>query len=172
MSWLAPAGLGFSLVTSEFERCALPIYLQIEAQGKELGEKLAKILDKYKDQPLSEENASEKITTLHLNDTELTYRFSKYMKAYEDNKVIAKKFVSSVLELHNVMIVHSKDDTYSHFSESVQLDKQFDNVRLELQRTGGHLQLFKDAELLAKIVSDYIESCSTVETTEAISSVI
>jgi pimeloyl-ACP methyl ester carboxylesterase len=83
MSFIAPAGLGYSLVKSEFDRCALPIYLDIERHGISRAEALRAILDKHKDKPATEAIAAEKLTMIHLADPYATYTFSRYMRAYE-----------------------------------------------------------------------------------------
>ncbi len=143
VSWIAPAGLGFSLLESEFERCALPIYLQIAEKGAGYAEKLSVILDKYRDQKLTEVIAAEKFTMMHLSSVEMTCRFSKYMRAYEENKLIVNQQVKDVINNNRVLIIHCKDDTYSHYSEAVQLEKKFcDQINLHLLPEGGHLQLF------------------------------
>jgi hypothetical protein len=165
ISWVAPAGLGCSLVSSEFERCALPVYLEIERQGVVQAEKLARILDKYRDEPITDDIAAEKLTMLHLSDAEMTHRFSKYMKAYEDNKTIAKDLLDTVLNMHKALVIHCKDDTYSHYSEAVQLDKQYQSIELSLLPKGGHLQLFNDPDVLVKLIHEYIdrESASVMD---------
>ncbi|MCX4030253.1 alpha/beta hydrolase [Endozoicomonas sp. SM1973] len=156
ISWIAPAGLGTSLVKSEFERCALPIYLEIEKLGSAYAEKLAMILDKYRDQPIREEIAAEKYTVLHLSDPDATHRFSRYMKLYEDNKSKVIELLGQVFEKHHVYVIHCKDDTYSHFSEAVQLEKKYPNVELELMPGGGHLQLFYEPDVIAGLILGYI----------------
>lgn len=161
LSWIAPAGLGFSLLESEFERCALPIYLQIEQEGIEYAKKLAVVLDKYRDKKLTEDIAAEKLTMMHLSNVEMTYRFSNYMRSYESNKSIVKQHVQGVLKQKKVFIIHCKDDTYSHYSEAVQLEKQYrDHIQLCLLSEGGHLQLFNQAHQVADILFDYISDAS------------
>jgi hypothetical protein len=158
VSWIAPAGLGCALVKSEFERCALPIYLQIAREGISCAEKLAQMLNKHKEQPYDERIVAEKLAMFHLNSPDLTYRFSQYMKAYENNKLMVKPLLGDVFSKKKVLILHCKDDTYSHFSESVQLNKRYDNVSLQLFPTGGHLQLFNDPTLLSNSIIDWIAS--------------
>ena len=100
MSWIAPAGLAYSVVKSEFDRCAfLHIYLDIERNGISCAEKLRTILDKHRGKPATEAIAAEKLTMLHLSDPQATYAFSRYMRAYEDNKPVAKQLVSPAISL-------------------------------------------------------------------------
>lgn len=157
ISWVAPAGLGYSLVKSEFERCVLPIYLEIASLGLAYAEKLAMILDKYRDQPLSAGNAAEKLTMLHLTDPASTHRFSRYMKSYVDNQSLVKGLLDDVLGRYRALIIHCKDDTYSHFSESVQLAERYATVRLELLAQGGHLQLFDSPGTVAELILKHID---------------
>jgi len=158
MSWIAPAGLGYSLVKSEFERCALPIYLDIERNGVSRAEKLRKILNKYRDEPATDTIMAEKLTMLHLSDAQATYAFSRYMRAYEDNKIVAKQLVPSVLESVPTQAIHCRDDTYSHFSESVQLSKHHPSLALRLIGVGGHLQVFNDPVTLAEHVVTFVDA--------------
>jgi hypothetical protein len=158
MSWIAPAGLGYSLVKSEFERCALPIYLDIERNGVSRAEKLRAILNKHRDKPAMEAIAAEKLTMLHLSDPQATYAFSRYMRAYEDNKVVAKQFVSSALGLVATQAIHCRDDTFTHFSESIELTKHHPSLALRLIERGGHLQVFNEPFTLAELVVDFIDA--------------
>src|SRR6266849_6241580 len=132
MSWIAPAGLGYSLVKSDFDRCALPIYLDIERNGVSRAENLRTILDKHRDKPATEAIAAEKLTMLHLSDPQATYAFSRYMRAYEDNKRVAKQLVSRALGLVPTQAIHCRDDKFSHFSESVELSKHHPSLALRL----------------------------------------
>jgi pimeloyl-ACP methyl ester carboxylesterase len=158
MSWIAPAGLGYSLIKSEFDRCALPIYLDIERQGVSRAENLRTILNKHRDRPATEEIAAEKLTMLHLSHPQATYAFSRYMRAYEDNKLIAKELVSRALSLVPTHAIHCRDDTFSHFSESVELSKHHPSLALRLIGRGGHLQVFNDPSTLAELVVAFIDA--------------
>ncbi len=158
MSWIAPAGLGYSLVKSEFERCALPIYLEIERNGISHAEKLGKLLNKYRDEPATEAIAAAKLTMLHLPHSQMTYAFSRYMRAYDDNKLITKPLVASVLGSVPTLAIHCRDDTYSHFSESVQLAKCHPSIELRLLERGGHLQVFNDPATLAEHVLGFVDA--------------
>lgn len=158
MSWIAPAGLGYSLVKSEFERCALPIYLEIERNGTSHAEKLGKLLNKYRDEPATEAIAAAKLTMLHLPDPQMTYAFSRYMRAYDENKRITKPLVASVLGSVPTLAIHCRDDTYSHFSESVQLSKCHPSIELRLLERGGHLQVFNDPVTLAEHVLGFVDA--------------
>ncbi|OJH34844.1 hypothetical protein BON30_40320 [Cystobacter ferrugineus] len=158
MSWIAPAGLGYSLVKSEFDRCALPIYLEIEKHGLLHAEKLGRLLNKYNGVPATAQNAAEKLTMRHLADPRMTYVFSRYMKAYEDNRLLAKQFVSTALDSVPTLAIHCRDDTYSHFSESVQLSKLHPSLELRLLGKGGHLQIFNDPATLAEYVLGFIDT--------------
>jgi hypothetical protein len=157
MSWIAPAGLGYSLVKSEFDRCALPIYLDIERNGVARAEELRKILNKYRDMPATEAIAAEKLTMLHLSGSEATYTFSRYMRAYEDNKPLTKELVSHAVGLVPTQAIHCRDDTYSHFSESVELAKHHSSLALRLNGSGGHLKVFNDPSNLAELVVAFID---------------
>jgi pimeloyl-ACP methyl ester carboxylesterase len=152
MSFIAPAGFGYSLLKSEFERCALPVYLEIARQGVAAAEKLGRILDKYRDAPPTPTLAGDRLTLLHLADPEATYVFSKYMRAYEENKAVVTDLASGVLDRIPTQTIHCKDDTYSHFSESVQLTKRHPSVQLSLLPRGGHLQVFDEAEAYGDLV--------------------
>lgn len=156
MSWIAPAGFGLSLVKSEFERCALPIYLEIERQGREQAEKLARILNKYRDAPPSDKLTGERLTMLHLADPTATLVFSRYMKCYEDNKPVARELLAAGLNGIATQIIHCKDDNYSHYSESVQISRKYPGVELKLLDQGGHLQLFDAPEASAELVLRFI----------------
>ncbi|MFC3374404.1 alpha/beta fold hydrolase [Rugamonas sp. CCM 8940] len=123
MSWIAPAGLGCAIVQSDFDRCALPIYLDIERGGAALAGKLGVILDKHRSAPFCPANAAEKLTMLHLGDAALTHRFSRYMLAYARNQPEVHALLGAALASCPTLAIHCKDDTYSHFSESVQLAK-------------------------------------------------
>ncbi|WP_437677695.1 alpha/beta fold hydrolase [Sorangium sp. So ce131] len=170
MSFIAPAGFGYSLVKSEFDRCALPIYLEIARQGVSGAEKLARILDKYRDVPPSKVLEGDRLTMLHLSDPHATYVFSKYMRSYEHNKTTVNRLLSDVLSAVPAQTIHCKDDTYSHFSESVQLSKKHPSVQLRLLPQGGHLQVFNEPETQADIVSSFIRS-SSLDTTTSVTRV-
>lgn len=157
LTWIAPAGLGHGLVKSEFDRCALPIYLEIERQGVAQAEKLGRILDKYRDQSLTAANVAEKLTMLHLSDPQMTYRFARYMRAYVDNQAVVRSLLDDVLETPRTQVIHCKDDTYSHFSESVELAKMYPGMRLELLPRGGHLHLFRSPQLVAELIFKHID---------------
>ncbi|WP_045739213.1 alpha/beta hydrolase [Xanthomonas sp. MUS 060] len=156
MAWVAPAGLLPPIVKSEFERCALPIYLQIERHGLEQAKKLAAILDKYRGQPLSGDDLAEKLTMLHLADPASTLVFSRYMRAYEENKQSVQALLPAALGRHPTLIVHCKDDSFSHYSASVQLARHDPSLRLDLLDHGGHLQLFNDPGAVAQRIIDFI----------------
>jgi len=164
MSWIAPAGLGYSLVKSDFDRCALPIYLDIERNGVPRAEKLRKVLNKYRDKPTTEAITGERLTMLHLSDPQATYAFSRYMRAYEDNKMIAKQLVPRALGLAPTQAVHCRDDTFSHFSESVELSKHHPSLTLHLIGKGGHLQVFNDPSTLAALVVTFIDASGSPAT--------
>ncbi|HWW71574.1 MAG TPA: alpha/beta fold hydrolase [Duganella sp.] len=157
MTWIAPAGLGCAMVQSDFDRCALPIYLDIERGGAALAAKLAVMLDKHRSAPFSPANAAEKLTMLHLADPALTHTFSRYMGAYARNQAGVHSMLASALATCPTLAIHCKDDTYSHFSESVQLAKRSPNVALKLLPKGGHLQLFNDPATLAPLITQFID---------------
>ncbi|WP_375744291.1 alpha/beta hydrolase [Corallococcus interemptor] len=158
LSWIAPAGLGYSLVKSEFDRCALPIYLEIARHGVAHAGKLGRILNKYNGVPATPKNAAEKLTMVHLSDPEMTHVFSRYMKAYDDHRRIAGEFVSAALEAVPTLSIHCRDDTYSHFSESVQLAKRHPSLELRLLGQGGHLQVFNEPATLAEHVLGFMDA--------------
>ncbi len=158
LALVAPAGLGCAVLASDFEKNALPIYLQIEQNGVEYAGKLRKILDKFGDQPLTESNMAEKLSLLHLVSPEATYRFSRYMKAYKNNQQNVKALLDSALSEKHTCIIHSRDDNYSHYSESVQLSKRYPSVRLKVLPAGGHLLLFYQPQQVADIIFQFIET--------------
>ncbi len=160
MSWIAPAGLGCAIVQSDFDRCALPIYLDIERGGAALAGKLGVMLDKHRSAAFCPANAAEKLTMLHLADPALTHRFSRYMLAYARNQPEVNGLLASALASCPTLAIHCKDDTYSHFSESVQLAKHHAKVELKLLPKGGHLQLFNDPAILAPLITQFIDSRS------------
>lgn len=159
MSWIAPAGLGYSLVKSEFDRCALPIYLDIERNGVSCADKLRTILNKHRDKQATAAIEAERLTMLHLSDPQSTYAFSRYMRAYEEHKLVAKQFVPRALGLvPRTQAIHCRDDTFSHFSESVELSRNHPSLTLRLIGRGGHLQVFNDPSTLAEIVVNFIDA--------------
>jgi pimeloyl-ACP methyl ester carboxylesterase len=161
MSFIAPAGLGYSLVKSEFDRCALPIYLDIERNGVSRAEELRTILNKHKDKPATEAIAAEKLTMIHLSDPQVTYTFSRYMRAYEDNKSAVKQLVSRALCSAPTQAIHCRDDTFSHFSESVELSKHHPSLALRLIERGGHLQVYNDPSTLSALVFAFIDASTS-----------
>lgn len=152
MSWLAPGGFGLSVVMSEFDRCALPIYLEIARQGPSGARKLGGILDKYRDAPATGEPTGERLTMLHLPSPDMTCTFARYMKCYEDNKPLAQACLSKALGHVPLQIIHCRDDGYSHYSESVEIARRHAGVELVLIDTGGHLQVFDAAAVPASYV--------------------
>lgn len=157
MNWIAPAGFGLMLVKPEFDRCALPIYLAIERQGREAAEKLSRILDKYRDAPADEPMTGERLTMLHLADPAMTHVFARYMKCYEDNKRPAADLLPRALQHIPTQLLHCRDDTYSHYSESVQIAKRHPGATLHLMDQGGHLQIFNDPAPLASRIMHFID---------------
>lgn len=162
MSWVAPAGFGYSLLPSEFDRCALPIYLEIERQGLACAEKFRRVLDKHAVAPTTEAIIAEKLTMLHLADARATHVFSRYMKAYEVNKIVAKGTLSAAVERVRTLAMHSRDDTFSHFSESVQIAKKHPSVRLQLLDNGGHLQVFNTPRAIADHILGFVASVGKI----------
>lgn len=142
MTWIAPSGFGYAVVKSEFDRCALPIYMEIGRLGIVGAEKLSRILDKYRDDTGEVEQTGERLTMLHLRDTDATLVFSRYMKQYDQQRAEARGSLSASLRGIPTQILHCRDDTYSHFSESVGIVRDFPEVELKLSDSGGHLQVF------------------------------
>ncbi len=56
------------------------------------------------------------------------------------------------------IIIHSRDDNYSNYSESAQLSKRYPSVRLEVLPAGGHLLLFYQPQQVADIIFQFIET--------------
>lgn len=158
MTWIAPAGMGHALVRSEFDRCALPIYLEIRRNGRAHAEKLGRILDKYRDRAFEEGIAGEKLAMLHLTDPDLTCTFARYMAQYDEQRDLVAPLVSRALARVPTLAIHCRDDTYSHFSESVQLAKQNPQLRLDVLERGGHLQVFNDPHSLLGRVEGFLRS--------------
>lgn len=158
MSWIAPAGFGYSLLPSEFDRCALPVYLEIERQGLTYAEKFRRVLDKHALVTATEANIAEKLTMLHLADAQATHVFSRYMRAYEENKAVAKLTLPAAVGSVPTLVMHSRDDTFSHFSESVQIAKKHSSVRLQLLENGGHLQVFNAPPAIAAHILGFVDS--------------
>jgi pimeloyl-ACP methyl ester carboxylesterase len=157
MSWIAPAGFGYSLLPSEFDRCALPVYLEIERQGLDYAEKFRRVLDKHALAPATEAIVAEKLTMLHLADAQATHVFSRYMRAYEENKAVAKNTLPAAVDSVPTLAMHSRDDTFSHFSESVQIAKKHPSVRLQLLESGGHLQVFNSPTAIVAHILGFID---------------
>jgi len=160
LSWIAPGGFGHALIRSEFERCALPIYMEIERQGVEQARKLALLLDKYCGAAIGEDVSGERLTMLHLADSAATQIFSKYMRCFETNKPTVKALLPRALASGiPTQIVHCRDDTYSHYSESVEIARAHPHVALKLMEKGGHLQIFNNpatiAELLVRFIANH-----------------
>lgn len=155
-SFIAPAGLGYSVVVSEFERCALPIYLQIAGRDVAYADKMSQILDTSARQSSSEEQLPERLSLLHLSSPEATFRFARYMKAFADSKPLIKPLVDGVLNHVPTQLIHCKDDKFSHYSESVQLSREHPLARLELFPTGGHLFMFKQPDVVADVIRRFL----------------
>ncbi|RYZ03279.1 MAG: alpha/beta fold hydrolase [Myxococcales bacterium] len=158
MSWVAPAGFAYSVLPSEFDRCALPIYLDIERQGLAHAEKLRHILDKHALAPTTAAIIAEKLTMLHLAGASSTHVFSRYMKAYEENKPVAKVTLPGAVARVPTLVMHSRDDAFSHFSESIQIAKKHPSVRLQLLQDGGHLKIFNSPEVIAAHILEFTDS--------------
>jgi pimeloyl-ACP methyl ester carboxylesterase len=159
ISWIAPGGFGHAALKSEFERCALPIYLEIERQGVDEARKLGAILDKYRGLAIEPGFAGERLTMLHLADPEATHVFSRYMKCFRDNIPVSHELLPAALSVRvPTLIIHARDDTYSHYSESVEIAKMSSQVRLELLARGGHLMLFDEPATPASLVLDFLDS--------------
>jgi pimeloyl-ACP methyl ester carboxylesterase len=168
ISWIAPGGFGHTLIKSEFERCALPIYLEIARQGLAEASKLALILDKYRGIAIDKNFSAERLTMLHLVDPVATRVFAKYMRCFENNKAVVKELLPAAFATAvPTQIIHCRDDTYSHYSESVQLTKLFPQISLSLSEHGGHLQLFDAPTHAAEIVGAFVERHSR-QLTEAV----
>ncbi len=155
---IAPAGLGESLVQSEYDRCALPVYLEIEKKGIDYAERFMGMLDKYREEDFRPEIAVEKYSVLHLSSAESTYIFSKYMRLYAENVGVVNKLLSRSFAGLKVLFTHCKDDSYSHYSESVCVSRKYPSVSLRLFDEGGHHQLFHSAPTLAKVIIDFVDS--------------
>jgi hypothetical protein len=103
-------------------------------------------------------NLAEKLTMLHLACSRSTYTFSRYMRAFEDNKLAAEPLVPAALDQVPTQAIHCRDDNYSHFSESVELGRRHPQLALRLLRTGGHLQIFNDATAVAEPIISFIDA--------------
>lgn len=158
MVWIAPAGLTSTTVDSEFERCALPIYLQIEQHGLAHAKKFSVILDKYRNQPLCGDDLAEKLSLLHLTNQKNTLVFSRYMRTYEKNKQIMQSLLLTTLGKHPTLIIHCKDDNYSHYSSSVKLAKHYPSIHLDLLERGGHLILFNNPNAVSQRIIKFIDA--------------
>lgn len=161
MTWIAPGGFGQRLVVPEFDRCALPVYLAIERQGPAAADKLGRILDKYRAAPLDAPLTGEWLTMLHLASPAMTHIFARYMKCFADHQPIVAPLLGSALDQVPTQLLHSRDDTYSHYSESVQIARNHPSVELHLMDKGGHFQVFDDPAPLAARVSAFIRSSQT-----------
>lgn len=158
MTWIAPGGFGYSLVPSEFDRCALPVYLEIEQNSVAYATKLGRILDKYGGRPVPDQDVGESLTMLHLSDAQTTHGFSRYMKAFEDNKAPARRALPEAVASTPTLVLHCRDDRYSHYSESVQIGKRNPSVEVRLAERGGHLQVFDEPASVAEAVFGFLES--------------
>lgn len=161
LSWIAPAGLGHALLKSEFDRCALPIYRDIAGRSLEHAAMLSGILDKYRDEPLSAGIAGEKLSMLHLAAPATTLRFAQYMQRYESNAAEVRDLLPAVLQDCPLLLVHCKDDSFSHYSESVQLSRLVPAATLRLLDHGGHLQVFNAAGVVAPLIVSFIDSLNS-----------
>lgn len=157
LSWIAPAGLGQALLQSEFDRCALPIYEEIAGRGLAHAAMLSGILDKYRNEPLSAGIAGEKLSMLHLAAPATTLRFAHYMRRYASNAGEVRGLLPAVLGDCPLLLVHCKDDSFSHYSESVQLSRMVPAATLRLLDHGGHLQVFNAAGVVAPLIVSFID---------------
>ena len=157
VTWIAPSGFGYSVIKPEFERCALPIYLEIHRSGLTAAQKLSVILDKYRDDPGVGALTGERLTMLHLAHPHLTLVFAGYMNAFETNKAVAQTMVDRALVDVPTQLIHCRDDSYSHYSESVEIARARAHVELLLFDTGGHLQVFDEPEAVADRVMQFVQ---------------
>jgi hypothetical protein len=159
MCLLAPSGLDCGVITSEFEQCALPIYLKIDQEGQEYGAKMGKILDTMGNKPSHEDQLAERLSLAHLSSPEATYRFAKYMRSFEQSKPLVKPLLDGVFLNIQTLLIHCKDDNFSHYSESVQLAAKYPSIELDIVPRGGHLLMFNQATLTASKVQGFIQRC-------------
>ena len=71
---------------------------------------------------------------------------------------MAEEMLPTALRAIPTQIIHCRDDTYSHYSEAVQIAKNFPSVSLELLNSGGHLQVYNDPDVPARHVQSFIEN--------------
>jgi pimeloyl-ACP methyl ester carboxylesterase len=156
LSLIAPAGLGYSVVSSDFERCVLPVYLQMAARDVTYAGRMSEILDISARQSNQQGQLPERLSLFHLSSPETTFRFARYMKTFTDSKPFIKPLVHGILERVRTQLIHCRDDTFSHYSESVQLARAHTSARLELFRSGGHLFMFKQADVVAAVIRGFV----------------
>lgn len=158
---LAPAGLGHSVVSSEFERCALPIYCQIaEANDAEYAQRMRGLLDSPSKHADAIAALAERLSLLHLANPSAILRFSRYMRAFKDAKDPARPHVVAALSAAPACIIHSRDDVFSHYSESVQLARAVPGTELKLFQDGGHLMMFNEAGRIADQIREFVHARS------------
>nr|UHJ79946.1 alpha/beta hydrolase [uncultured bacterium] len=156
-SFIAPAGLGHAVIASEFERCALPVYLHIASQDVAFAGSMVEVLDTSARSSTPPEVA-ERLLLLHLSSAEATLRFARYMKVFADSTSRIGSLVGGVLRRIPTQLIHCKDDSFSHYSESVQLARRHSSVRLDILPSGGHLFVFRQADAVAALIRRFVVS--------------
>lgn len=157
ISLLAPAGLGYAVVGSEFERCALPIYRQIaDKDDPDYARRMSQVLEMPSSHEDAVESLPERLSLLHLANSAATLRFSRYMRAFENAKARIKPEVVPALSVAPTCLIHARDDVFSHYSESVQVARAVPGAELKLFREGGHLMMFKQAEHIAELIRGFV----------------
>lgn len=158
---LAPAGLGHAVVSSEFERCALPIYCQIaEANDAEYAQRMGGLLDSPPKHADVIAALAERLSLLHLASPSAILRFSRYMRAFKEASDGTRPRAVAALSARPACIIHSRDDVFSHYSESVQLARAVPGVELKLLQDGGHLMMFNDAGRIADQIREFVRASS------------
>lgn len=156
---LAPAGLGYAVVGSEFERCALPIYCQIaEADDHEYAQRMGAVLESPPRHADALPALAERLSLLHLASPSAILRFSRYMRAFKQAQASSRTHAAAALSVAPVCIIHSRDDVFSHYSESVQLARVIPGAELKLFQDGGHLMMFNEAGRIADQVRGFVRA--------------
>ena len=153
---LAPAGLGTSLLDSEFGRCALPIYLQMAARDEKFASQMSAILGANKKPEATEHTSGELISLAHLQDPKTSIRFAKYMLSFDKERKNIDPQKYQLFLTTPTHIIHCKDDEFSHYSESVQLSKRIPSLHLSLLSKGGHLMMFNQPDAAAELIHKQI----------------
>jgi hypothetical protein len=159
---LAPAGLGTSVLESEFNRCALPIYMQMSSRDESFAKQMSAILGGNKKPDTSDNTSGENISLVHLKAPETCKRFAKYMVSFDKERKVNSPEKYQVFSTAPTHIIHCKDDEFSHYSESVQLAKKVPSIHLTLLNKGGHLMMYKEPENAAGLIHERIQAANNM----------